>query len=77
MSASRASRAKTPYKKYRIGSDDYRQRARRTDYVTAVNDTVARTSTSLAPWHLIPANDKRYARVAVLRTVCGALRKAL
>lgn len=72
-----AAREKTPYKKYRIGSDDYRHRARRTDYVTAVNEMVARTSTSLAPWHLIPANDKRYARVAVLRTVCGALRKAL
>jgi len=70
-------REKTPYKKYRIGADDYRNRARRADYVTAVNDMVARTSTRLAPWHLIPANDKRYARVAVLRTVCGALRKAL
>ncbi len=70
-------REKTPYKKYRIGADDYRNRARRADYVTAVNDMVARTSTRLAAWHLIPANDKRYARVAVLRTVCGALRKAL
>jgi polyphosphate kinase 2 (PPK2 family) len=28
----------------------------------------------MSPWHLIPANDKRFARVAVLRTVCDALR---
>jgi polyphosphate kinase 2 (PPK2 family) len=72
-----AAREKTPYKKYRIGTDDYRNRARRADYVTAANEMVARTSTKAAPWHLIPANDKRYARVAVVRTLCGALRKAL
>ena len=72
-----AAREKTPFKKYRIGTDDYRNRARRADYVSAANEMVARTSTKSAPWHLIPANDKRYARVAVARTLCGALRKAL
>jgi polyphosphate kinase 2 (PPK2 family) len=38
---------------------------------------VPRTSTKGAPWHLIPVNDKRYARVAALQTLCGAWRKAL
>ena len=70
-------REQTPYKKYRIGADDYRNRGRRADYVAAANEMVARTGTKAAPWQLIPANDKRYARVAVLRTLCGALRKSL
>jgi len=69
-------REKSPYKKYRIGADDYRNRARRADYVTAANEMFARTSSRAAPWHLIPANDKRYARVAVLRTLRDALRTA-
>ena len=60
-----------------IGADDYRNRARRKDYVTAVNEMIARTGTKVAPRHLIPANDKRYARVAVLRTLCSAAQGAL
>jgi polyphosphate kinase 2 (PPK2 family) len=36
---------------------------------------IARTSTEAAPWHLVPANDKRYARVSVLRTLCNELQR--
>ena len=66
-------REKTPYKKYKITDEDYRNRARWDDYVAAVNEMVARTSSELAPWRLVPANDKRYARVEVLRAVCEGL----
>jgi polyphosphate:AMP phosphotransferase len=66
-------RERTPYKKYKITSDDYRNRARWDDYEHAANEMVARTSTELAPWHLVPANDKRWARVEVLRAVCAEL----
>lgn len=66
-------REKTPYKKYKITDEDYRNRARRGDYELAVNEMVARTSTELAAWHLVPANDKRFARVEVLQRVCDAL----
>jgi len=38
---------------------------------------VDRTSTSIAPWTLVEANDKWFARVKVLRTICEALEKAL
>jgi polyphosphate kinase 2 (PPK2 family) len=38
---------------------------------------VQRTSTELAPWTLVPANDKRFARVEVLRTICDGLAKRL
>jgi polyphosphate:AMP phosphotransferase len=67
-------REKTAYKKYKIGEEDYRNRGKWDDYVAAVDEMVARTSGELAPWHLIPANDKRFARVAIVRTVCEALR---
>jgi len=66
-------RARTEYKKYKLTAEDYRNRAKRDAYVRAVHDMVERTSTEIAPWRLIAANDKRYARLAVL----GAVRKAL
>jgi polyphosphate:AMP phosphotransferase len=66
-------RESTPYKKYKITEEDYRNRARWPDYECAVNEMMARTSTELAPWRLVPANDKRFARVEVLRAVCDGL----
>jgi polyphosphate kinase 2 (PPK2 family) len=38
---------------------------------------IVRTDQPKAPWHMIPANDKRYARIKVLKTFCNALEKAL
>jgi polyphosphate kinase 2 (PPK2 family) len=38
---------------------------------------VDRTSTSLAPWTLVEANNKYHARIKVLRTLCRALEAAL
>jgi len=69
-------REQTPYKKYKITEEDYRNRERWDAYVAAVDDMVERTSTGGAPWHLVAANDKRWARVAVLETICSALKKA-
>jgi polyphosphate:AMP phosphotransferase len=68
-----AAREQTTYKKYKITDEDYRNRDRWGEYERAVNEMMARTSTELAPWHLVPANDKGYARVDVLRTVCDGL----
>ena len=70
-------REQTPYKKYKITDEDYRNREKWADYEAAVDEMVRRTSTRHAPWHLIPANDKRYARVATLETICDALEKRL
>lgn len=63
----------TPYKKHKITEYDYRNREQWEPYVAAVNEMIARTSTRQAPWTLVPANDKRWARVQVLKTVCAAL----
>ncbi len=70
-------RERTPYKKYKITDEDYRNRERWDAYRSAVNDMVQRTSTQFAPWTLVPANDKRFARVEVLRTICEGLAKRL
>ena len=70
-------REKTGYKKYKITEEDYRNREKWHDYETAGNEMVNRTDTPAAPWHIVPANDKRSARVQVLETVCDALEASL
>ena len=70
-------REDTPYKQHKITEEDYRNRAKWPEYANAVNEMVAKTSTDYAPWHLVPANDKRFARIFVLKTVCDGLERVL
>jgi len=70
-------REQTSYKKYKITEEDYRNREKWDDYAVAVGEMVARTSTEQAPWILVPADDKPWARVAVLKEVCAGLEKRL
>ena len=66
-------REDTPVKRYKITPEDWRNREKWDDYERAVNDMVNLTSTSHAPWTLVEANDKYFARVKVLRTIVEAL----
>ncbi|MEQ9463848.1 MAG: polyphosphate:AMP phosphotransferase [Haliea sp.] len=70
-------RQKKPHKQYKITEDDWRNRQRWNDYEIAVEDMVAHTSTGFAPWTLVAGNDKRYARIQILRTLCNALNTAM
>jgi polyphosphate kinase 2 (PPK2 family) len=70
-------REQTPFKQYKITEDDYRNRDKWDAYDAAVNDMVARTGTQEAPWILVEANDKRYARVKILKTYCDKLEATL
>ncbi|GGJ89727.1 polyphosphate:AMP phosphotransferase [Pseudomonas matsuisoli] len=70
-------REATRFKQFKITEEDWRNREKWDDYATAVNDMVDRTSTAIAPWTLIEANDKRFARLKVLRTINDALERAL
>ncbi len=70
-------RENTPWKRHKIGPEDYRNRAQWPAYQQAVQDMVAHTSTGGAPWELIPANCKKFARVAVLKTLCHHIAAAL
>ncbi len=70
-------RETTPYKKYKITEDDYRNRDRWDEYTFAIEEMIARTSTESAPWHVVAANDKKHARIEVLKAVCRALDRAV
>jgi polyphosphate kinase 2 (PPK2 family) len=69
-------REETPFKRFKITEEDWRNREKWDDYAGAVEDMVDRTSTGIAPWTLVEANDKRWARVKVLRTINDALEAA-
>jgi AMP-polyphosphate phosphotransferase len=70
-------REQISYKKHKITEEDYRNRKMWDLYEDAVDDMVTRTSTEYAPWSLVEANDKRFARIKVLQTYCEALEKKL
>jgi polyphosphate kinase 2 (PPK2 family) len=70
-------REKSPFKSWKLTDEDWRNRERWQDYSRAVNEMVERTSSHLAPWTLVEANDKCFARIKVLDTVCQRLAKAL
>lgn len=70
-------RQETPEKQWKITDEDWRNRARWDDYEKAVDEMVLRTSTKNAPWHIIEANSKMYARIKVMEIVVDALEKAL
>ncbi|HEY0295231.1 MAG TPA: polyphosphate:AMP phosphotransferase [Bordetella sp.] len=70
-------REHSPFKNFKITPEDWRNRKRWKDYAAATNEMLARTSTPAAPWHLISANDKRYARLQVLRHIAEAMEARL
>jgi polyphosphate kinase 2 (PPK2 family) len=69
-------RERNPYKRWKIGPEDWRNRKRWKDYVRAINDMFERTDTEVAPWRAIPGDAKWYARTQVLRRVVEALEEA-
>jgi polyphosphate kinase 2 (PPK2 family) len=66
-----------PYKAWKLTAEDWRNREKRPAYEAAVEEMLARTDHPRGRWHVIPAEDKRWARVAVVRTVCEAIEQAL
>ncbi len=70
-------RENTPSKQWKITDEDWRNRARWSEYETAVDEMIVRTSTENAPWIVVEANSKYYARIKVLETVVEALEARL
>ena len=70
-------REHSPFKRFKITAEDWRNRDRWDDYARAANEMFARCDTPHAPWHVIAANDKRVARLRVLQHVVTAVEKAL
>ncbi len=70
-------REATEWKRHKITDEDWRNREKWPEYEAAVSDMVARTSLAPARWTLVPGNDKRVARIEVLRTFCRQIERAL
>jgi polyphosphate:AMP phosphotransferase len=70
-------REKVGFKRFKITDDDWRNRDKWNEYEQAVCDMIDRTSTEIAAWTLVEANDKYYARIKVLKTLCEKIEKAL
>jgi polyphosphate kinase 2 (PPK2 family) len=70
-------RQEDPMKRWKMNEEDWRNRRKWDRYVEAAEEMFVRTSPPFAPWHVIPANFKWYARAKVLRTVCDRLAEAL
>lgn len=66
-------RLEVPYKRWKLTADDIRNHLRWDDYVEAAEEMFERTSTRDAPWRIIPANRKWYARIMGLTTIADAL----
>jgi len=68
-------RLEVPYKRWKTGLDDYHNRSMRDDYVEAYEDMFDRCDA--VPWTVIPANDKKSARIAGLEAAIAALGKGV
>lgn len=62
-----------PLKTWKLTADDWRNREKWNDYYTATDEMLARTSTEIAPWHVVAGVDKRWARIFVLEKVVQTL----
>ncbi|MHC4923283.1 MAG: polyphosphate kinase 2 family protein [Planctomycetota bacterium] len=71
------SRERDPYRSYKLTEEDWRNRARWDEYLEAVEQMLRRTSTARAPWTVVEADDKWFARVKVVSTIADRLEAAL
>ena len=67
----------TPFKRFKITDEDWRNREKWPQYERAICDMIDRTSTEIAPWTLVESEDKRYGRLKILRTLVQRLEDEL
>ena len=70
-------REETDYKKWKIGSEDWRNREKWEQYDEAFDDMLKKTNTKYAPWYVVPDNNKKYGRIQTMRLLCEYLEKVL
>lgn len=68
-----AERLDDPWKHWKTGADDYRNRARRADYLEAIHKMFERTSTKATPWTVIDGNSRKAGRIAALTAIANQL----
>ncbi len=70
-------REKISSKQWKITEEDWRNREKWKEYKVAIEEMISRTSTNSCPWHIVPANDKYYARIFVLKKIIEKIEKKL
>ena len=70
-------RQESQYKRWKITDEDWRNREKWDQYYEAVSDMLRLTSTDVAPWTIVPANDKLFARIKAIDTVIAAIEARL
>lgn len=66
-----------PLKRWKLSAEDLRNRSRWSEYEAAIEDMFQKTSTVPQPWVAVPANHKKYARLAAMRAVVKRLADAV
>lgn len=66
-----------PWKRWKTGLEDFRNRARREDYLAAAQEMFEHTDTRWAPWKIFDSNNKKAARIAILNHVADRLEKSV
>jgi polyphosphate kinase 2 (PPK2 family) len=67
----------TEYKRYKLTPEDWRNREKWLAYQAAACEMIERTSTEIAPWHLVAGEDKLHARVTVVETLADGVERLL
>jgi polyphosphate kinase 2 (PPK2 family) len=70
-------RLRNPMKRWKLTYEDFRNRGKWADYESAINEMFVRTSTDIAPWTVIAANHKKYARIAAMKRILDVLAKGV
>ena len=70
-------RMNTPEKRWKITDEDWRNREKWDEYEKAVDEMIAKTSTADAPWNIIEANSKLYARIKIMNIIIDRLNEQL
>jgi polyphosphate kinase 2 (PPK2 family) len=70
-------RLENPHKRYKVGPEDFRNIAKRKQYLEAYKDMLDKTDTEHAPWHVIATDDKRHARLAGLKIIVQELSRGV
>lgn len=70
-----AQRLDDPFKRWKTGEEDYRNRSKREEYLDALHDMFKRTDTRWAPWYVVNGNDRKSARIAALTVIADELEK--
>ncbi len=71
------SRRNDPLRSWKLTDEDWRNREKRSAYEEAVEEMLERTDRSFGSWHVVAGDNKRFARVSVIETVCKAIEDEL